>query len=250
MKIDRVTFTGPDESVKPEDVLRVVDEYPMLKIEWALLLSKANEGKRTRYPSLAWMEEFTKQCLPYLTSDDHEEKLYLAGHIQGHWLRTMVRGSPELPTDRPTIWPFFDRIQLNFHGEKTVVTEGFYAELQNDLNGKGFIFQMDGVNEAIYNEAQKRGILNLKPLYDTSAGQGVIPHEWRKPIHATFNGYAGGLGPANFKEELKRIEEVVGDSLIWTDCETRIRSNDDQLFDLDKCRKMLDIVAEFYPPTL
>lgn len=237
MKIERVTFTGADESVKPEDILRVVDEYPTIKTEWALLLSKSNEGKQTRYPSLEWMEEFVKQCIPYAS----DEKMYLAGHIQGHWLRTMViNGSPSFPEDRPTLWPYFHRIQLNFHGIRSVVQhDGFFTELRNGT--KDYIIQMDGVNEFLYHDAHT---LNLKPLFDMSAGRGIVPDVWPKPLHPLINGYAGGLGPETIKEQLKRLEDVVGSGLIWIDMETRIRSEDDQQFDLDKCRRVLDIVAE------
>lgn len=145
--------------------------------------------------------------------------------------------------DRPTIWPYFDHIQLNFHGMKTPVTEGFYDELKKDTNG--YIFQMDGVNEAIYHESQRRNILNLKPLFDLSAGRGIVPESWPKPVHPSFNGYAGGLGPDTIKEQLKRLEETVGDGLIWIDMETRVRSEDDQQFDLDKCRRVLDVVRDY-----
>jgi phosphoribosylanthranilate isomerase len=227
MKIDLVTFTGADESVTPDQIIHVTEEYPTIKTEWALLVSKNNVGKRTRYPSLAWMEKLVK-----------DTNLRLAGHFQGIWLREMCEGNFTFAKAYPILWAAFQRIQLNFHGNLALIIEEFYKEAWK----KQFIFQMDGVNEEVYHSME--GKVDVVPLFDTSAGAGVVPDSWPKPLHATFNGYAGGLGPNTLKEQLKKIEEAAGDAVIWLDMETRIRSNDDMLFDLDKCRKVLDIVGE------
>lgn len=247
MKIELVTFTGADESVTPEDIVHLVYEFPDVKIEWALLLSKTNEGKQTRYPGLDWMNALVETMFPTVTDNDGHDCFHqqagcrLAGHIQGQWLRTFVeKGENALRSDRPTLYPFLSRIQLNFHGIRSVVQhDGFFTELRQ--GNKEYIIQMDGVNEFLYHDANT---LHLKPLFDLSAGQGIIPDSWPKPIHPLLNGYAGGLGPETVKEQLKRIEDVVGDGIIWIDMETRIRSEDDRQFDLNKCRRVLDIVAE------
>jgi hypothetical protein len=227
MKIDLMTFTGADESVTPDKVVRLAEEYPNIKTEWALLLSKNNKGKRTRYPSIAWMENFVKGT-----------SLRLAGHFQGVWLRDMCEGRPSFAADHHFLWAALQRIQMNFHSEPAIINERFVDQADKD---KQYIFQMDGVNEAVYANLQSK--LNIVPLFDTSAGAGIVPDSWPVPMHPTYNGYAGGLGPDTLKEQLKKIEDAVGDGVVWLDCETRIRSNDDKLFDLDKCRKMLDIIA-------
>jgi hypothetical protein len=232
MNIEYITFTGADESVKPDAIFRVAEEFPHIKTEWGLLLSKSNEGKLPRYPSLEWMQDFVALAavLP----------VTIAGHVQGHWLRTMCQGNFALPTDRPTLWAYLQRIQLNFHGVTTTVEPGFYTELSEPH--QQFIFQMDGVNEHLYHEAIKQK-LNIVPLFDLSAGEGIIPTVWRSPIHPKLNGYAGGLGPDTIKEQLKLLTDVVGETPIWLDMETRVRSNNDKQFDLDKCRKVLDIIC-------
>ena len=53
----------------------------------------------------------------------------------------------------------------------------------------------------------------------------------------------------NLEVELKRIEKVV-DSIykntrIWIDMETKVRSDDDRQFDLEKVRRCLEIAAPF-----
>lgn len=226
MKIDLMTFTGADESVTPDQIVRVAEEYPNINTEWALLVSKNNIGKRTRYPSLPWMENLVKNT-----------HLRLAGHFQGAWLRDMCEGNFSFANQHPVLWDAFQRIQLNFHGNQAVITDNFYKEAWK----KQFIFQMDGVNDEVYHSM--KGKVDVVPLFDTSAGAGIVPDSWPKCIHPTYNGYAGGLGPDTLQEQLKKIEGVAGDGVVWLDCETRIRSNDDKLFDLDKCRKMLDIIG-------
>jgi hypothetical protein len=52
-------------------------------------------------------------------------------------------------------------------------------------------------------------------------------------------GYAGGLGPDNLAEELRRIEEVAGDAEVWIDMETNVRTA--ERFDLDKVRRCYDL---------
>ena len=246
MHLDRVTFTGADESVTPDEILRVVEEYPTIKTEWALLLSKGLEGTRPRYPALAWMEEFIKASLASVTAD----KTAIAGHLQGRWLRDMSKGKDTFFQERDTIANYFQRYQLNFHGDRSFVNEGFHALLLETayLSGfeKQFIIQMDGINEDIYHQACAEASCQpnmIVPLFDLSAGAGIVPESWPRPIHPNLNGYAGGLGPETIQEQWKRIEDVAGDTWIWIDMERRIRSEDDRKFELDKCRQVLDFVV-------
>jgi predicted component of viral defense system (DUF524 family) len=50
------------------------------------------------------------------------------------------------------------------------------------------------------------------------------------------------LGPENLAEQLKAIEDVVGDRDVWIDMESRIRTNDK--LDLDKAEQVLKTVKE------
>ena len=58
--------------------------------------------------------------------------------------------------------------------------------------------------------------------------------------------YAGGLGPDNLEEELKRIEEVAGDRTIWIDMETKVRSDGDRIFESDLRARPLDRAYFWY----
>jgi phosphoribosylanthranilate isomerase len=237
MKIETVTFTGADESVKPEDILRVVEDYPNVSTEWGLLLSKANEGKRPRFPSKDWMLDFSKQA-QYVNTK-------VAGHLQGRWLESLFDDPPDgFLRSRGELLEYLTRLQLNFHSNPPNDFPNHWREMMYFLNllKKQFIFQMDGISDHLYHKAAGQDLI-CYPLFDRSAGQGVVPDSWPKPLHPKLNGYAGGLGPENIKEQLKRIEDVVGDGTIWIDMETKIRSEDDSKFLLDKCRAVLEVVA-------
>ena len=141
-------------------------------------------------------------------------------------------------------WPVslgaFARIQLNFHAESGYRANPRLADVLP--KGKQYIFQMDKVNDGLLPEALKQGI-DAVPLFDTSGGAGAVPGEWPSAIDNLYNGYAGGLGPDTLGAELPRIAKAAGDRTIWIDMEGRIRSADNQQFDLAKCRDVLDMVA-------
>jgi hypothetical protein len=54
---------------------------------------------------------------------------------------------------------------------------------------------------------------------------------------------AGGLGPDNLKEVLYSLSALVGDSQVWVDMESRVRTEDNERLDLDKVRVCLEIAA-------
>lgn len=84
------------------------------------------------------------------------------------------------------------------------------------------------------------------PLFDVSGGIGVVPESWPKPFKDVYCGYAGGLGPTTIVEQLKRIEQVVGDCEIWIDMETRIRSENDAVFDLGKVVECIELALPWF----
>ncbi len=225
MLIDLVTFTGAGPPINPKDIVKLAEEYSHIPTEWALLFSKKNEGKSARYPSLAWMEWFV----------DIGTNLNIAGHLNGIWLRQFLKCEFTFVSERSKIWNACKRIQLNFAGLPTTISPDLKEELKK--TGKDYIFQMDGVNEYFYDPEI------FVPLFDKSSGEGVLPNEWPESIHPILNGYAGGLSPDNLKEQLVKINNVVGEGSIWIDMESGVRSEND-VFDLGKCRQVLEIVSQ------
>ncbi len=111
---------------------------------------------------------------------------------------------------------------------------------------KEFIFQYDNVN-TVFVDLAKQAKVNFSALFDLSHGIGILPSEWPNLLDGVKCGYAGGLSPENLEEQIKRIEEKAGDTEIWIDMETHVRSNYDMLFDLQKVRQCLDIAVKVCP---
>ena len=55
MIINKVTFTGADDSVSVEKLAELIKEHPY--IELGILVSRKSTGLVPRYPSLHWIDE-------------------------------------------------------------------------------------------------------------------------------------------------------------------------------------------------
>ena len=234
MAITKVTITGADDSIRPTELIELSERFPF--VEWGILLSKSSEG-RTRFPSLDWMHLLgdIKRANP---------NMGLSGHLCGKWVRDLCNGQNEFGLDRPSLVAMFDRLQLNFHAYQHKIRPAFIPALTELMDGRQVIFQFDRVNDALLGEAFKAGI-NGVPLFDTSGGIGRLPDEWPIAIDGMYCGYAGGLGPDNLSEQIEKIELASSGQDIWIDMETRVRSDDDSLFDMSKVEACLKI-AEHY----
>jgi hypothetical protein len=229
VNLDRVTITGADDSISPENLIGLTEKYPF--VEWGILFSSSRQGT-PRYPSDRWIENLS------LLTDSLPN---LSAHLCGKFVRDLVLEA------NPTWWGMYDRVsrifnrvQLNFHGQFHKAAPKFSEKIMS-LNHE-FILQHDGENDETI---LKLGAdLPVFPLFDRSGGAGVVPGSWPKPIWK-YQGYAGGLGPENIEDELHRISDVVGDSKVWIDMETRVRSNDDRTFDLKKVEACLRLTAPF-----
>ena len=231
MKINRVTMTGADDSIKAEMLEPLTARYPF--VEWGVLLSRSSEG-RVRFPSRNWLGHF---------GDTYSQKWQLAGHLCGSWVRDLVlHGEMTCFVERPEFMSYFPRIQLNFHGDRHEPHKLFWERLRVHPD-KQFIFQLDHINDDLLQRALEKKI-NAVAFFDISHGAGIVPESWPAPIPGVYCGYAGGLGPENIRDQLKKLEQVVGDTTIWIDMESSLRSVaiGKNFFDLYKCEKVLEIV--------
>lgn len=251
--LDRVTVTGADNSVSRENMHEIQKRFPF--VEWAILLSKSSEGNRSRFPSLEWM------C--NLVISDNALGFNLSGHLCGKWIEDIVKGNWTFFEDRPQICGYFPRLQLNFHGQRRIKPTNekkmkkFVDGLQHHMivdrtftPNPQLIFQLDGVNNNLFTAARCVENVDAVGFWDTSHGVGQSPESWptaydnfllKEAGLSTYQGYAGGLGPDNLQEQLERISEVCGDGPIWIDAETKLRSDDDQQFELEKVWQFLEI---------
>ncbi len=228
-----VTITGADDSIRPEQLIHIMNRFPF--VEFGILLAKKQQGGR-RFPSWDWLEGLCAASL--------HNPLALSGHICGNWVRDLCVGEPTFLDDIGYLFAMFRRFQLNFHGEPHEVDiQKFGRLLEKRFSGKQVIFQMDGNpgNHQIFASTRAFFDVDAHPLFDSSGGCGKLPGEWPRPI-GRYCGYAGGLSPANVQEELEKISQVTAGSPFWIDTETRVRSNSDKLFDLDKVWLFLETV--------
>lgn len=243
MKLRYITVTGADDSIAPEDLMKLGDAYP--KAEFGILLSKSQQG-HTRFPSANWQNLLRELIIQHTVNEKVLPQF--SGHLCGRWVIQLVEdGRYDFVKEIP-LWTFFSRIQLNFHGEPHRITFKGIDALREICwsQKKEFIIQMDDVNNHHFAGLIYAGIV-AHPLYDVSHGAGVLPEEWPVGIEGTasditphiFRGYAGGLSPENLARELPRINEVAGEDEIWIDAETRLRSNNDKQFDLQKVESFL-----------
>lgn len=232
MKITKITMTGADDSIKPSALIPISEKHPL--VEWGILRSRSQNGGK-RFPSQAWVRELAQL-------DPPRRGMHLSAHLCGRHVREVLEdGHFQWVEDPKEFVTMYERVQLNFHAERHVVHPEF-SQIIADQKDYDFIFQMDGTanNERIFHEVIANGGHAL-PLFDVSGGIGAVPESWPKPFHDIYCGYAGGLGPTTIVEQLKRIEQVVGDRAIWIDMETRIRSENDAVFDLDKVVECIEL---------
>lgn len=233
MNLDRVTVTGADDSVDPNDLAALSKRFPF--VEWGILLSRSQEGNH-RFPTLNWILHLNRVRGACASMG---APLKLSGHLCGQWVRALCRGSRRFEAERPALRSLFQRVQLNFHAQEHDVAPDLFVEVLQMWEREEYIFQVDGVNNHALGTARNAGV-NAVPLFDKSGGAGVEPGEWPAPF-GSYCGYAGGLHPDILREQLGRIALAAGDSRVWIDVETHVRSADDRQFDLAKVEKFLTV---------
>lgn len=219
MKIKYVTLTGADDRTDANKMAELSKNFPF--VEWGILFSSKTG---LRYPSIKWVEE----SLPILAETN------TSAHLCSKWVTEANTGN--LSFLEHDISNGFKRIQLNFGA----------SNLQKVLNPSSKIWNCKFDRPIIFGGAYRDSLLpislfqlhNVHPLFDCSGGRGILATEWTEIITPLFCGYAGGLGPDNIIDELKKIEDIVGDTEIWIDMESSVR-NDKNEFDLEKCEEVL-----------
>lgn len=234
MQLDRVTITGADKSIDPMQLVRLSQAYPF--VEWGILVSRTRSGS-PRFPPKSWLRDLWK------LKRESTVPLQLACHAYGDWVMNMLVGGRLFENEMGEYLPMFDRIQWNFHGSLDPLHLGDAAKALSVFQ-RQMIFQIDGVNDKRLIPFRERG-LDIVPLFDTSGGRGIIPDVWPAPLADVYCGYAGGLGPDTLDRQLGRIAHVVGDRTIWIDMERRVRSEDDQAFEVAKVERCLELAKPY-----
>lgn len=243
MKLEYVTLTGADESVKPQQLLDLSKKYPY--VEWAILFSQSKAGV-PRYPSYDWVIELAK-----LNSAD-PKPMNLSAHLCGAWVDNAMKGNLGFLNDS-LIATAFSRVQLNM-GQSRLRSALSCQPLLDAVKAQSdhrFIFGGNYTNAV--SDPDVFWKYGFHPLFDASGGRGVEAKEWPKPYDSSsgmrmLHGYAGGLGPDNVVQELERIRLVTDDDgVIWIDMESKLRTKTGKqdVFDLSKCEQVLEACRPF-----
>lgn len=225
--LKRVTITGADDSTDIRQLTELSMEFPF--VEWGILVSKRHEGS-FRFPGRDWIDRFSAIA--------SFGKMQVSMHVCGLWVRQMFKGELDW-RDLPACVEVCQRIQINTHAEAHVSTTGLLKSLFDEKD-KEFIFQWDGVNDHLVFAALAYGA-KVSALFDTSGGAGILPDSWPTPANEFWCGYAGGLGPKNVVNQVRKITSVCGKPF-WIDMERRVRTEDDSALDMIAVRNVLQAV--------
>jgi len=241
MKINKITITGADDRTKISDLVQLQKDYPF--VEWGILFSK--EQGRPRYPSLEWIAELQEAKLPALSA-----------HLCGQFSRDIMQsGNERFFTEPQFCAGQFKRIQLNYNFTNTPFDLKYLEEIVEKRWEYAFILQYNKSNSKTVETVMKTMTFqNIHVLYDASGGRGreieVIP----QPFDFFYTGYSGGLSPSNIEQVCEKVKALNAkdDQLfgpnnplpwVWLDMESGVRTDD--VFDLDKIKKVLEIAAKY-----
>jgi len=215
MKLKIVTITGADDHNNPKQMAELSDKYPF--VEWGILYSRSQEGG-PRFPSKDWLQ--TK-----FATVKRNSSMQTSGHICGKWMRDICKGNWTPFAMEAGAWGQMDRFQINFGSSIIKVDINLFEANLPDPCPTQIILQIDNRPKSIEVYERLKHTGKVAPFYDQSAGIGRLPDKWEPPL-SNWQGYAGGLSPANVQHHLTLIDKVVPeDYSIWIDVETHVHTD-------------------------
>lgn len=233
MNLTRITITGADDKITPEELVKLSAIFP--NVEWGILFSPSRVST-SRYPRLSYAREVAE------IAKESNVDINLSGHICGQWTRDFFQNNFSFQKQFPELFNVFKRIQLNFNSTKHPYDTKCF-DIIKSFPEKQFIFQLNKSNQNLCAEAKKE-LSNIAFLYDSSGGRGTLAKEWNPPVTGFYTGYAGGLTPDNLIDNLVEIEEVAEDTEIWIDIESGVRTEKDDL-DMDLVLKYITLAYSY-----
>ncbi len=252
-----VGFCGADDSVAPELLALISSKYPW--IEWGVLFRTDLEGT-PRYASPKWVEDLS------IFRKHSDNKMRLAAHFCFNRCQEILDGNPTFAAYVHNHYGFH-RIQINATAANGVIVD--HENLENvaknirycmtSVPTVEFIFQLNDETKPIWNILSRDPPTNISILHDASCGKGVSIVEYPSPsLYSVPCGYAGGIGPNTMERVLTAVSSAVPNdnsvTPVWIDMESSLRtlivsskedSNFDDIFDLNKCMKCVEIAKQF-----
>jgi len=257
MNLRALGFCGADDSIHPNQLAVISNVYPF--VEWGVLFRPDKEGQ-PRYASLEFVQSLSFVVKKY--NDVSDSPMKLAAHLCQRRVNDVLDGDSEF-IEKLQQWGF-RRVQINATAVNGVNTSRLGESIPNFLSvvqkfpNLEFILQKNEETRPLW-----EGILNLHDdslgsgkvgylpknvsmLLDESKGTGVLSDTWPSPPEEYEIGYAGGIGAENVTDVLRKVQSAAGTRSVWIDMESKLRStkNGADIFDLDKCYKVIHAVCE------
>jgi hypothetical protein len=210
-----ITFTGIDEETSLPDLNEIRDA----RVEWGILYTHTPEG-RPRYPRREWILEAVQilhgRCALHICGRGAREELLNGGlaDVTPYVARVQINGAVEAPTVE-------EACSILGKHRQTVIT-------QHAHGNERLIDQVKAWNHSV--------------LVDASGGRGLTPNIWARPVSRKPVGFAGGLGPSNVADQVRRLLLIAGRGW-WIDMEAKIRDERDR-FSLSLTQAVLEQLEE------
>lgn len=205
MLVEKITFSGIDETVNIDYLFSLINKYP--SIEFGVLYG----GSKKRYPSLNYINTLCA-TIP---------KKHLSIHLCGEIARNLILGT-FLTKEQITMVSRFNRLQINFD-INTISKEINLIDLRYSLNNlpvKEIIIQGKGLN---YLLAQYlNDYINVSIL-----AKDIEDNKIRFPYNYIKTGYTGGFSLKNISKKIKELKELLPTYYnTWIDMESSIDTFD------------------------
>lgn len=239
MKLRYLGLCGIDDSVKISHIELLADKFPF--VEWGVLFRPDKEGE-PRYASQFFIQEIV--TLNMDRKDAGLPAIRFAAHLCGSRCQEVLNGNSKYVQFLSSIG--FQRVQVNatvINGVDRSNKDEWVSNLvkcMGEVNNIEWIIQAnDETKDVLVTPLEELLTLpkNMVILFDASCGLGVTVKEFYLPNNKDIRcGYAGGIGPDNMMDILRKISHVVQKRDIWIDMESSLRSivNDADVFDLNK----------------
>lgn len=226
--IERVTFTGADNSIHPSDLVEISNDYPW--VEWGILFPSGTQGYG-RFPNFNWVSELEKikKTLPTMNLSMHlcEPMVY----------QLVTEGLPlEKIMKEHSIPNIFSRAQINTHGMTYRINDAFIEEMGRHPEIE-FILQVDEGNHFMYDLELE----NVAVFQDFSSGAGVFENSWLDFGDRKY-GYSGGLNINTLPLAIE-VWDKRDKTINWIDMETGVRTKGK--FDLAKVREVIEYIEPY-----
>jgi len=226
--IERVTFTGADNSVHPVELAQISEAYPW--VEWGILFPSGTQGYG-RFPNFNWVSELEKikKTLPTMNLSMHlcEPMVY----------QLVTEGLPlEKIMKEHSIPNIFSRAQINTHGMTYRINDAFIEEMGRHPEIE-FILQVDEGNHFMYDLELE----NVAVFQDFSSGAGIFENSWLDFGDRKY-GYSGGLNINTLPLAIE-VWDKRDKTINWIDMETGIRTKGK--FDLAKVREVIEYIEPY-----